>query len=99
MIGAPVERPHGPDTNDTVEYDLPLRPHSDPPPVVSRPLGRQPDWDHPEGIDFTEVEYEYEPKLGAARVMAYAGGIVVMAVASVWLVTNATNRSPFRMWT
>lgn len=99
MIGAPAERPHQPDTNDQVEWDLPLRPHSDPPSVASRPPGHQPDWDRPEGIEFTEVEYEYGPKLGPARLMAYAGGIVAMAVASVWLVVHATNRSPLRTWT
>ena len=113
MNGAPGDRPKRTDTNEQFEYDLLLRPHNDDPPelnseapvgpprepgVAPQRGGLEPDWDRPEGVDFTEVEYEYAPKMGAARVIGVVCGIAAMAFASLWLVTHATDRSPFRTW-
>jgi hypothetical protein len=51
--------------------------------------------DRDEGVNFPEVDYEHAPKLRPTRLIAYGGGIVAMAVASIWLVTQATNRGSF----
>jgi len=96
MIGAPAERDEPTNKNEQ-EYDLPLRPNSDSP-VRPYQDSLDPNWDRPE-VDFTEVEYEYEPKMGTLRVAAYVSGIAVMAVVSLWLVAHARERRPFGTWT
>jgi hypothetical protein len=74
------------------DYDFPLSSHNDQP-AAPQQERLEADWD--EGVDFPEVDYEHAPKLRPTRLIAYVGGIVAMAVASIWLVTQATNRGAF----
>src|SRR5262245_46420077 len=112
MIRAPLER-QAPTNDDQQFDDLPLRSHGDPPashdeppmtsyakpPVEQQQRGLGPDWEHPEGVDFTQIEYDYAPKMGSALLIASVCGIAAMAAASLWLVTHATERSPIKTWT
>jgi hypothetical protein len=91
MSGAPPERPQRTNESEEFDFDLSLTPHGNLPERPQQdPL--EEDW----GADFTEeVEHEYAPNMRPTRLIAYGGGIVAIAVASIWLVIHATNRSPF----